>query len=124
MYIIGSTTSYFTKRSSSATDCVLPVADEDRLEQVFINLLDNEFRYCRANDLISIRTERSDNDWLWIYVEDQGQWIPSEDLPYIFERFYKADKARKHTVSNGTGIRLAIVYYTRIWDRSFSFTFV
>nr|WP_206703636.1 ATP-binding protein [Paenibacillus alvei] len=92
-----------------AMDSVLPEADEDRLEQVLTNLLDNALRHSSEGQPIHIRTERTDNEWLWIHIEDHGQGIPSEDVPYVFERFYKADKARKRGPSGGTGLGLAIV---------------
>ena len=92
-----------------AMDSILPEADEDRLEQVLTNLLDNALRHSSEGQPIHIRTERTDNEWLWIHIEDHGQGIPSEDVPYVFERFYKADKARKRGPSGGTGLGLAIV---------------
>ncbi|TQR46906.1 sensor histidine kinase [Paenibacillus popilliae] len=92
-----------------AMDPILPEADEDRLEQVLTNLLDNALRHSSEGQAIHIRTERTDNEWLWIHIEDHGQGIPSEDVPYVFERFYKADKARKRGPSGGTGLGLAIV---------------
>lgn len=92
-----------------AMDPNLPEADEDRLEQVLTNLLDNALRHSSEGQPIHIRTERTDNEWLWIHIEDHGQGIPSEDVPYVFERFYKADKARKRGPSGGTGLGLAIV---------------
>lgn len=86
-------------------------ADEDRLEQVLTNLLDNAVRHTPAGSWIAIRaarlTEQGD-EYVAIAVADGGQGIPREDLPYIFERFYKADKARTRG-SSGTGLGLAIV---------------
>ena len=93
-------------------DTILHSADEDRLEQVMTNLLDNAIRHTPAGGRISVKVRavrEAGRDWMRIDVEDTGQGIPPEDLPFIFERFYKADKARKRGSSGGTGLGLAIV---------------
>ena len=93
-------------------DMVLEEADEDRLEQVMTNLLDNAFRHTPEEKKISILADRvlSDNKpMIRIVVKDEGVGIPPEDLPFVFERFYKADKARVRGESVGTGLGLAIV---------------
>ncbi len=94
---------------------VLHEADEDRLEQVLTNLLENAMRHTSAGKMIVIRGFRS---WLKgeasivIEVEDQGEGIAAGDLPYIFDRFFKADKARRRgDATGGTGLGLAIVKY-------------
>jgi two-component system sensor histidine kinase ResE len=88
-------------------------ADEDRLEQVFTNLLDNAIRHTSSGHEITLYINQINvNGVLWncVNVHDQGEGIPKEDLPYIFERFYKADKARRRNdTSGGTGLGLAIV---------------
>ncbi|MCQ4085822.1 ATP-binding protein [Saccharibacillus sp. JS10] len=90
---------------------VLDQADEDRLEQVVTNLLDNAFRHTPSGRKvkISVKPTVSNGEALTIYVSDEGHGIPAEDVPYIFERFYKADKARTRATSSGTGLGLAIV---------------
>ncbi len=96
----------------SGEDLILNSADEDRLEQVFTNLLDNAIRHTPAGAEIVIRAfplKKSGRRMMRIEVEDHGQGIPPDDLPFIFERFYKADKARKRNRSTGTGLGLAIV---------------
>lgn len=91
---------------------VLESADEDKLEQVLTNLLDNAFRHTPSGKQVSIQSARiktQDGDALQVVVSDQGVGIPPEDLPFVFERFYKADKARVRGETVGTGIGLAIV---------------
>ena len=94
-------------------ELALEAADEDRLEQVLTNLLDNAIRHTPEGKTITLRTERTADGNVpaaLIEVADQGEGIPAEDLPYIFERFYKADKARTRGNSKGgTGLGLAIV---------------
>ena len=90
----------------------LKLADEDRLEQVLTNLLDNALRHTPEEAAITIQAEtvrHEGNPYVQLVVKDEGQGIPAEDLPFIFERFYKADKARTRAASPGTGLGLAIV---------------
>jgi two-component system sensor histidine kinase ResE len=90
----------------------LQQADEDRLEQVFTNLLDNAFRHTPAGKSVKISAELVTHlraPFAKVSVKDQGVGIPTSDLPFIFERFYKADKARVRGESVGTGLGLAIV---------------
>lgn len=87
-------------------------ADEDRLEQVVTNLVDNALRHIDAGKTVTIKSSSvilNHESFVQIQVKDEGHGIPSEDIPYIFERFYKADKARKRESSAGTGLGLAIV---------------
>lgn len=85
---------------------IIIVADADRLEQVFTNLIDNAIRHTPDGGKVTVRVERIE-DMLEISVADTGTGIPSDDLPFIFERFYKADKARTRG-KGGTGLGLAI----------------
>ena len=80
--------------------------DEDRLEQVFTNLIDNAIRHTPDGGSVKISIEKF-VDKIEIKVTDTGVGIPIDDLPYIFERFYKADKARTRG-KGGTGLGLAI----------------
>ncbi|WP_310829349.1 ATP-binding protein [Paenibacillus pedocola] len=91
---------------------LLKSADVDKLEQVLTNLLDNAFRHTPADKHISIITGSAvleGRRYLEIAIRDEGAGIHPEDLPFIFERFYKADKARVRGESGGTGLGLAIV---------------
>ncbi|NGP43671.1 cell wall metabolism sensor histidine kinase WalK [Bacillaceae bacterium SIJ1] len=80
--------------------------DEDRLEQVLTNLLDNAIRHTEAQGEVVLHAQATPKR-LMIEVRDTGVGIPEEDLPFVFERFYKADKARTRGMS-GTGLGLAI----------------
>lgn len=82
------------------------IADPDRLEQVFINLVDNALRYTPAGGSITMKMA-PEGKWIRITVSDTGVGIPPEDVPLIFERFYKADKARTRS-KGGTGLGLSI----------------
>ncbi|WP_028610495.1 HAMP domain-containing sensor histidine kinase [Paenibacillus harenae] len=87
-------------------------ADEDRLEQVLTNLLDNALRHTPSGKTVTLAGEHvhvSGREFVQLSVIDEGQGIPAEDVPFIFERFYKADKARKRGTNGGTGLGLAIV---------------
>ncbi|MBV5122559.1 sensor histidine kinase ResE [Bacillus halotolerans] len=81
--------------------------DEDKMEQVFTNLIDNALRHTQSGGNVSISVHTV-KDGIKIDVKDSGSGIPEEDLPFIFERFYKADKARTRGRA-GTGLGLAIV---------------
>lgn len=82
-------------------------ADPMRLEQVFSNLLDNALKYTPAGNTITLGATLKDNG-VEMWVKDTGQGILSTDLPHIFERFYRADKARSRELG-GTGLGLSIV---------------
>lgn len=84
--------------------------DSDRIEQVVTNLLDNAIRHTAENGSVHVHLHGGE-DHFEIKVEDTGAGIPEEDLPFIFERFYKGDKSRKRAPSEekqGTGLGLAI----------------
>jgi signal transduction histidine kinase len=80
--------------------------DQKRFEQVMMNLLDNALKYSDQGSTVSIDARAEKNN-IMIIVSDEGRGIPKEDLPHIFERFYRVDKSRSRT-SGGTGLGLAI----------------
>jgi len=82
-------------------------ADKDRLEQVITNLIDNAIKFNKEKGSIRICGEET-NDKITILVEDSGSGIPEKDIPRIFERFYRVDKARSRELG-GTGLGLSIV---------------
>lgn len=81
-------------------------ADRFRTEQVLINLISNAMRYTSGGKIV-VKTSKSDNG-IELSFSDTGRGIPEEDLPFIFERFYRADKSRNRK-SGGTGLGLSIV---------------
>ncbi|MFG6148298.1 two-component system histidine kinase PnpS [Halobacillus sp. B23F22_1] len=81
--------------------------DSSRLKQVFINLMSNAINYTGENGKVSLDFQEYD-DYVVISIEDNGVGIPEEEIPRIFERFYRVDKARSRN-SGGTGLGLAIV---------------
>jgi two-component system sensor histidine kinase ResE len=80
----------------------------DRLQQVLINLLDNALRHTPDGGRVTVTAREIEGNMVAVSVSDTGSGVPPEDLPYLFERFYKVEKARTRTTA-GTGIGLAIV---------------
>ena len=80
------------------------LADTDRISQVFTNLLENAIKYTPLGGSVML-TARAGSGEVIVAVADSGGGIPAEDLPRIFERFYRVDKARS---GKGYGLGLAI----------------
>ena len=85
----------------------MALADPERVEQILVNLLSNALRYT-AEGYVTVRAWSAANT-LWIAVEDTGKGISPDDLPHVFERFWRADRSRDRH-SGGTGIGLAICH--------------
>ncbi|MFZ5354472.1 MAG: sensor histidine kinase [Bacillota bacterium] len=81
-------------------------ADRDKLSQILVNLISNALKYTQNGGSVQISDKSLDNKAI-ITVEDNGTGISKEDLPHIFERFYRADKSRNRD-TGGSGIGLAI----------------
>jgi two-component system phosphate regulon sensor histidine kinase PhoR len=95
--------------SQMPTALPLVLGDADRLQEVFLNLIQNAIQYTPAGGAITVSAHTDDSgQWVGVSVEDTGIGIPSQDVPRIFERFYRVDKARSRA-SGGTGLGLAIV---------------
>ena len=79
--------------------------DKDKFLQLVLNLTENGIKYSNEGSTVKIRSLIKNGDYV-LQVEDNGIGIPKEDIPRIFERFYRVDKSRK---GGGTGLGLAIV---------------
>jgi len=82
--------------------------DSKLLEQAVGNLLDNAIKYNRPGGKVALSVTRAGEKGVRVLVEDTGIGIPGEDLPRVFERFYRVDKARSRELG-GTGLGLSIV---------------
>jgi two-component system phosphate regulon sensor histidine kinase PhoR len=82
------------------------VGDGERLERAVVSLIDNAVKFTPSGGSVSVSASFRD-DAVTVEVSDTGVGIASEDLPHVFERFYKADRAR-----GGTGLGLAVVKHT------------
>jgi signal transduction histidine kinase len=100
---------------SSQIDLTLEIApslssinvDADRIAQVIRNLLNNALRHTPAGGRITLTCRKETPQSLLFTVLDTGEGIPVDDLPFVFDRFYRADKSRSRA-SGGSGIGLAI----------------
>jgi two-component system OmpR family sensor kinase len=86
---------------------ILVFADPDRLKQVVLNLVDNALRYTPAAGEVRLSTGHDATGNVRIEVRDTGPGIAPEDIPYIFDRFYRGDPSRARTTGS-TGLGLAI----------------
>ncbi|MDF2541204.1 MAG: integral rane sensor signal transduction histidine kinase [Herbinix sp.] len=87
--------------------CSSVQADRDRISQVIVNLLSNAIKYTPPGGNISLELSENKN-YVILRVKDTGIGVAEEELPFIFERFYRADKSRNRN-TGGAGIGLAIV---------------
>lgn len=95
-------------------------ADSEKLTQVFGNLLENALKYTPKGSQVEIGAHAALEDQLELHVRDNGAGIPAEDLPHIFERFFRVEKGRSRE-TGGTGLGLSIVKHIvqlhggRVW---------
>ena len=92
---------------SSDKDVLYLQLDPDRIVQIISNLLQNALRHVPSGGQITVNISSNDNQRVIIGVRDTGEGIPVESLPYLFKRFYRADKSRSR-LEGGTGLGLAI----------------
>ena len=93
---------------SCEEDSLFAVGDQDAVHQVLYNLVDNALKFSREGGILRISLQVKNPGTLEVAVYNQGQGIPTEDLPYVFERFYKSDKSRGLD-KTGVGLGLYIV---------------
>lgn len=91
------------------TEPITIMANLDWLKQVLINLLDNSIKYTLPTGRVILQCHQENNHAILV-IEDSGIGIPATDLPLIFDRFYRVDKARARS-AGGTGLGLAIVKF-------------
>ena len=93
--------------SYEAEPQAVALATEDDVHQILYNLMDNGIKYSGTDGFVHAAAA-TDGDWVVLTVEDNGIGIPEDDLPHIFERFYRVDKMRSRAIG-GTGLGLSIV---------------
>lgn len=81
--------------------------DENKLRQLLLIFIDNAFKYTKENDFIAINIEQKDNVYTEISIIDSGVGIKQEDIPYIFDRFFRSENVRDKDI-DGSGIGLSI----------------
>jgi len=94
-------------------DQIQVMADRDRIKQVLLNLVGNAIQYTPAGGQVSIALQKT-GDRARIMIQDNGPGIPSQDLPHIFERFYRGERSRKRvqgSQGSGFGLGLSIAYW-------------
>ena len=92
-------------------DQILVCGDRDRLKQVLVNLVGNAIKYTPQGGVVDIGLRKEENK-AQVTVSDNGPGIPPEDLPHIFERFYRGEKSRTRSKDGkGFGLGLSIAYW-------------
>ena len=88
-------------------DLPFVLADVGLIERVLVNLIENALRYTPQNGTVTVRIAHEEGSRVKVQVRDTGCGIPAQDLPYIFDRFYRGEKTRQ-TSTGGAGLGLAI----------------
>jgi len=105
-YVIGEINDGMPEIILNVTEEIMVMGQEEKISQVFVNLIQNASRFTRQNGLITITAKQYDNDIVEVSVSDTGMGIAPEHLAHVFERFYKVDRSRR---DGGTGLGLSIV---------------
>ncbi|MFC0522232.1 sensor histidine kinase [Pontibacillus salicampi] len=85
---------------------VIADIDEDRIRQIIINVIGNGIRHSPSGGVLTIALEQNE-DWIKVHIKDEGEGIARDELPYVFERFYRKERSRTRT-NGGAGLGLAI----------------
>lgn len=93
--------------SEKVTDGVTLQGFSNQISRLVDTLLENALKYAGANEEVTVNLSKTGNNALFV-VSNTGTTIPEEDLPHIFDRFYRADKARTHSDAAGHGLGLSI----------------
>ncbi|WP_411730371.1 sensor histidine kinase [Paenibacillus chondroitinus] len=114
---------YTLDMAKSEDEEMLLTVDTDRIEQVYANIIYNAIKFSAKGGFIHVHVDiKGDPRQLVIRVTDTGVGISEEDLPHIFERFYKVSKSRSTSGGSGLGLAIAkeIVQYHggQIWAES------
>ena len=94
--------------SRLAAESTQIVADPDRFRQIVLNLVDNAIKYTQAGGSVCLRSHRHDRRWV-LEVEDTGIGIPADELPFLFERFFRSKDKKRRAAAQGSGLGMAIV---------------
>jgi len=94
----------------AAEDQARVVGDRDRLKQVLLNLVANALEHTPAGGGVRLGLACV-GEWARLTVSDTGSGIPKEELPHIFERFYRVDRSRHRSARGGAGLGLSIAYW-------------
>ena len=92
----------------SPPDAFVVIGNGIQLQRAFINLLTNAVNYTPSNGSVKVSVSPIEDGHVDILISDTGTGIEQKDLPHIFDRFYRADKARSRSGTGGTGLGLAI----------------
>ncbi|RMH59931.1 MAG: sensor histidine kinase [Zetaproteobacteria bacterium] len=90
------------------TDGMEVIGDGAHLERVFMNLLNNAYKYAPEHSTVRLRAQVADEQWASVSISDEGPGIPPEKQPLLFDRFYRADDARCRKQGDGAGLGLSI----------------
>ena len=94
----------------SEIDQIQIQGDRDRLKQVLLNLVSNAIQYTPEGGEIFLSLSKVDKE-ARLVIRDTGPGIPAEDLPHIFDRFYRTEKSRTRSKASGFGLGLSIAYW-------------